>query len=259
MFKLIKYELIGKWRALAILSISIIILNLALLGLWSVWNHGVIIMLSVLISMVSSVVIFVWCITIFTNDIYDDKGYLTFTVPQRGYSILGAKLIMTIIFSLVVSVISGGFSYILISKAANIPQWLDKIGVTINVMPSIIFLIYSFVSSALKMLEIYFAITVTRLAVFKKKLGKFIAFLAVVVEFIILAFINLGLSKLFKQDIYIKVIKSVSGSVNSGNSTIDTLTRGIPLPIATDIVFPIILFIVLFIATGYMIENKIDL
>jgi ABC-2 type transport system permease protein len=260
MFKLIKYEIIGKYKALIILSIITIILNLALLSRWNSWNHSAIISLSVMILVVVSVVVFIWCIGIFSQDVYDDKGYLTFTIPQSGYSILGSKLIVSCIFSVITSIVSGIFIYGFISNNVDISKQLDTVGLRINVITCIIFVLWSIFDFALVLLEIYFAITITRLAVFKKRLGKFIAFVAYIIEVVILSVINWGLAKIFPQKCYIKMFEGVSGSISSnGRASIDVITKGLPYNIATSIVFPIILVVALFMATSYMIEKKIDL
>jgi hypothetical protein len=207
-----------------------------------------------------SVVVFIWCIGIFSHDIYDDKGYLTFTIPQSGYSILGSKLIVSWIFTVITSIVSGIFLYGFISNTVDISKQLDTVGLRINVITVIIFVLWSILDFALGLLEIYFAITITRLAVFKKRLGKFIAFVVYIIEVVILSFINWGLVKIFPQKCYIKMFEGVSGIISSnGQANIDVITKGLPYNIAANIVFPIILVISLFMATSYMIEKKIDL
>lgn len=260
MFKLIKYEIIGKYKALGILSIIIIILNLLLLTRWNSWGKGPVIALSIMISTVATVVLFIWCIGIFSHDVYDDKGYLTFTIPQSGYSILGSKLIVSLIFSIIISIVSGIFIYGFTINAVDISKELDTAGVKINIITSVLFVVSMYAESILGLLEIYFAITITRLAIFRKKLGKFIAFVAFIIEMVILGFVNWGLGKIFPQELHVKIFNGVSGSIaNFSGSGTDIVTNGISIEIVRDLVFPIVLFIGLFIATSYMIEKKIDL
>jgi hypothetical protein len=213
-----------------------------------------------MISVVVAVVVFIWCIGIFSQDVYDDKGYLTFTIPQRGYSILGSKLIVSWIFTIITNIVSGIFLYGFISNTVDISKQLDIAGLRINVTTCIIIALWSIFAFAKGLLQIYFAITITRLAVFKKRLGKFIAFVAYIIELVILSVINWGLPKIFPQKCYIKMFVGVSGSISSnGVGKIDVITKGLPYNIAVSIVFPIILVITLFMATSYMIEKKIDL
>ena len=53
--------------------------------------------LSCLIYFGGIVAIFIGNIRMFTRDLKEDTGYLLFTLPQSGYSILGEKLIVVLI------------------------------------------------------------------------------------------------------------------------------------------------------------------
>lgn len=97
MLKLIKYELIGKYKAFGILVAIAIILNLALMSRRGIWPDAGLVAMSIFIAGLVSVVLLVWCIGLFSQDLYEDKGYLTYILPQKGYSIVGSKIIVSLI------------------------------------------------------------------------------------------------------------------------------------------------------------------
>ncbi|WP_026881772.1 hypothetical protein [Clostridium akagii] len=260
MANLIKYEIIGRYKSVAMLIIISVLANLLLLIRPFNWPDTGLFVISILIAVVVSVVLFIWSISIFSQDIYDDKGYLTFTLPKSGYSIIASKLIVTCIFYIIIEIISVLSMYYYGSRLGDIGKALDTSGIRINVGACILIILWSvLIGTALNFIKIYFAITITRLSILKKKLGKFMAFVSYVILSIIYGIITWGLEKIFPQDFYIKLFTSVSGSIGtlqSGNT--DVITKGFPVNTA-NFVFSIILCVVLFIATSYLVEKKIDL
>ncbi len=57
-------------------------------------------------------VVLIWNINMFSKDLYSDTSYLIFTLPVKGRSILGAKLITSIIQVILVNIVAGIFIYI---------------------------------------------------------------------------------------------------------------------------------------------------
>lgn len=260
MLNLIKYEVIGKYKSIAMLIIISVILNLVLLLRPFNWPDQVLFGFSIFIAVIVSVVLFIWCIGIFSQDIYNDKGYLTFTIPKSGYSIIASKLIVSCIFYIVIGIVSSLSIYYYGARLIDIGKALDTAGVRLNVGIWILIGLWSTIFSiALNFIKIYFAITITRLSIFNKKLGKFMAFIAYVILAFVYGFITWGLEKLFPQEFYIKLFTSVSGSISTlqGNNT-DIITKGFPLN-TVNTVFQLILFVALFIGTSYLVEKRIDL
>ncbi len=260
MFNLIKYEIIGRYKSIAMLIIISVLGNLLLLLRPFGWPDGALFGFSTFIAIVVSAVLFIWCIGIFSQDIYTDKGYLTFTLPKSGYSIIASKLIVTCIFYIVIEIISGLSMYYYGSRLADIGKLLDTAGIRLNIGACILIILWSvLIGTALSFIKIYFAITITRLSIFKNKLGKFMAFVSYVILAIIYGIITWGLEKLLPQEFNIKLFTSVSGNIGTlqGSNT-DIITKGFTVN-TSNFVFSIVLFIVLFIGTSYLVEKKIDL
>lgn len=261
MLKLIKYELIGKYKSFGILILLIILLNLGLISRMNHWETELLVMLSIFIGMAIGVTLLVWCINLFAQDLYDDKGYLTYTLPQRGYSILGSKLIVSAIFYIIAMCIAAAFSIYFMNNINNFQMSLDMAGIKIKWLNIAILFLTSFVGV---LMTIYFSISVTRLAIAKKRMGKFAAFIIFAIINTIEGLISYKIiSKVFDQTFYVKIFGFLQNTNTINTSNIDgdfasLITKGIPLNTA-DVVFQIVIFIVFFIVTSYIIEKKIDL
>lgn len=259
MFKLIKYELIGKYKSFAMLVAISIILNLALMSRLDVWPNGAIVFLSFFISGLSGVVLLIWCIGLFGEDLYGDKGYLTYILPKKGYSILVSKLITSLIFYAIIYIITGLFIVYFIGNATNIQMGLDSIGIRLSVTKLFFIILTCMCIQVITMLmQIYFAIALTRMAIAKKRGGKFAAFVVFIIISAVNGFITYGLQHLFPQEISLNIINGFTFNMTNSSSQV-LLNKGIiPFNIAT-FVFSIVIFFVWFFLTAYIIENKVDL
>lgn len=262
MLKLIKYELIGKYKSLLILGIITLVLNLALIFQMKNWPEGVSLGLSILLATGVYVVLLVWCIGIFGKDIYEDTGYLTYTLPQRGYSIVASKLTISFLYFIVAAVIIGLFIRFFFINTSEITRNMDAAGIKADswtlVAGSVLLYGFDFIKL---LITIYFSVAITKIAIAKKRAGKFVAFIVFVVISVCEGFLNYFIAKLLPQEFYIKVFQGVSGSISvqgDYSSSMDIITKGVPVNIATT-VLSVMLFIVFYIATSYIVENKLDL
>lgn len=263
MLKLLKYEIIGKYKSMLILIIGMLILNTGLVLKMGSWPEGISLVFSILIAVAAWVVLLVWCIGIFGQDVYEDKGYLTYTLPQKGYSIIASKLIFSFIYFIIVAVIAGLFIRYFACSTSSIVKLMDTSGIMVNTwgvaLGGALYYGFSFVEL---LVTIYFAIALTRVAIRKKTAGKFAAFVVFIVINIAKGFVSYFLAKLFPQQLYLKLFVGASGaisqSVTDNQQTADLIANGLPINIAS-IVMTLALFIGFYIATSYIIENKIDL
>ena len=259
MLKLIKYELIGKYKAFGILVAIAVILNLALMSRLEVWPNAAIVFLSFFILGLAGVVLLIWCINLFSQDLYDDKGYLTYTLPQKGYSILGSKLIVSLIFYIIIYIITGLFIVYFIGREVNIQMELDSLGIGLSITKLFIIALISMCIQAVTLLMgIYFAISLTRMAITKKRGGKFAAFIVFIIISIINGLITDGLQHLFPQKISFNVINGFKVNMSSAGSDL-LFNSGIIAFNISAIIFGIVIFWVWFFLTSYIIENKVDL
>ncbi|NMM62745.1 hypothetical protein HBE96_08555 [Clostridium sp. P21] len=252
MLNLIKYELKGYTKEIIISLGVIIILNLMLLTRIKVWEDGVIVFLSYMITCATSISVFIWNISLFSRDIYKDSGYLLFTLPETGYSILGSKLLTSLIQSIVMGAVAILFNFIIFTQITS--DWkgiLSKISEVVS--PG--FIMFTVVSAVVYMLyfltTVYFSISLSKVAIRNKKLGKLGAFgIFVVLSIIVSEFLS-TISKIFPETFSVDIVSSKLQNTMYG-------MHGVDVNMAS-LIFQAILFIVLFIATSYILENKIDL
>ncbi|MFL0196534.1 hypothetical protein ACJDU8_13355 [Clostridium sp. WILCCON 0269] len=261
MFKLVKYELKGCFKDFIIMVCTIIILNLALLTRINVWSPDAIFSLNLLIGFAVAVVVIIWNIRLFSRDLYEDTSYLLFTIPKSGKNILMNKIVTAIIQCIIVSIIVGIFTVILLQilrltqnflvfdvtafrqfVTAFTPQFIAA-GILSSMVVYITFL-----------LTVYLAITLGKVAIKNRKLGKLGTFAI---------FIVLTLAQIKLEDIFLKIFPQTFNLkvINIKNVTINTngmVSSGIDLSISL-IVLSIIIIIAMFYATAYLIENKLDL
>lgn len=257
MLRLIKYELLRRYKSVSILAILTILVNCTMIMMFGHWQDELIFGVSIVTTVAACTVLFVLTIFIFSDDIYGDSGYLIFSVPESGSLILASKLIAVMIFYFIITAVSTGFLMYIGLRVKSISQAMDQAGIKLDVSYIfILYLIYTTVASAAGLVYVYFSIAVTRLSCFKRKFGKFSAFIVYVLLEVIVVLASFGIEKIFKKQYYIKIFKSVSGSINTSN--VPVIAKGIPINEAY-LVFYFIVSIILFIITSYIIDNKMDI
>lgn len=254
MFNLIKYELKGYYKDFIIAVGIIALISAFLLTRVNVWSPNSITGCSFMISFAAGVVVFVWNIKIFSRDMYEDTGYLLCTLPERGYSILGSKLISSFIQSLVVGAIALVFNFI-VFKSSN--MWSVDFSImlrdiTQNLNPG--FVVFMIVTSLFQyfyfLTIIYFSISLSKVAIKKKKMGKMGGFIIFIIISIVLGKITQVLMDTFPQSININLLSTKSHFFMRGDQIM-------PINISVAI-FSIVAFIAMFSVTSYIIEKKLD-
>ncbi len=248
MFNLIKYELKGYYKDFIIMIGAIAALNILLFTRINTWPQEAVIFCSFLISFAAAVVVFIWNIRLFSRDLYEDSGYLLFSLPQPGYSILGSKLITSIVQGLIVGAVAFIFNYISFHATG---KFNIEFGLIMrNISPK--FITESIVSSLFEyvylLTTIYFSIALSKVAIKKKKVGKLGGFIIFIIVSIILAKITQIIVDIFPQTYNLDILK-VQVAANAAST--------IPINIAA-MILNVILFILMFIATAYILENKTD-
>ncbi len=252
MINLIRYELKGYAKDFIITFGIILILNILLYTRIGVWQEPSIAVASYMISFSAMVGVFIWNIALFTKDMYNDSGYLLFTLPETGYSILGSKILTSLIQNIIVGVAAVAFNFIIFIRI--FPKWKEMLSETVGIInPSLI--IFAIVSGIIYFLylltTIYFSISLSKVAIKNKKFGKLSAFIIFVILSIIVGELTNTIMKIFPENFTINIISAKSQLLMQS-------MHGIEINIAS-IIFNAILFIVLFLSTSYILENKIDL
>lgn len=250
MFNLIKYELKGYFKDFIIILGIIALINILLYTRMNTWSKGAIVSLSFLVSFAAAIIVLIWNIKLFSRDMYENSGYLLFTLPQKGYSVLGAKLITSIIQCIIVGTVALIFNFISLQSMDNFHNNAQMVLSNINPNLAPISIISSLLNYVFFLTTIYFSIALSKIAIQKRKFGKLGAFVIFVVVSLIVGKITTAISKAFPKSFNLNLLSAQSQLSFYGPSNIS-------INMATTI-FSVILFILMFIATSYIIENRID-
>lgn len=254
MFNLIKYELKGYYKDFIIAAGIITLINLFLISRVHVWEVQSIMAISFMVSFAAAVVVFIWNIKIFSRDMYEDSGYLLCTVPQHGYSILASKLISALIQALVVGAITLIFNYIVLKTTSkidiNLSIMAEDVIRNVNLGFVLFMVLTSFFEYFYFLLVIYFCITLSKVAIKRKRMGKMTSFIIFIIISIVFGKVTQFLTTTFPQSINLNILSSKSNLFTQGSQVM-------PINIAVTI-FNIVVFLLMFAVTSYIIENKLD-
>mgnify|MGYP001030259733 CR=1 FL=1 len=273
MGKYIKYEIKGSYKfilgiiAILIISTTSIQLNAfyrPAMELNDLLTAGIPIM--IIIGAIFTA--FFYIVGSFRKELYEDRGYLTFSLPLSGNQILGSKLIVAALwfFLLGLSVVNYnvGLAMLLYAK-----DWYPMIKDPLKLFLSKgvgSFIIVSTLSSVVTLIMIYFSMALSRVTVKNKKIGGFwfIIFLAMNSLY---GFLQVMINKIFPyyfdfanwDMMKSSELSSMNGVVMSGAPFIagdfaGSIYYGIPSLILT-----ILVGVAMFYGTSYLIEKKIDL
>jgi hypothetical protein len=254
MFNLVKYELKGYYKDFIIATGIIALISLFLITRVNVWGLQSVMAVSFMVNFAAAVVVFIWNIKVFSRDMYEDTGYLLCTLPQHGYSILASKLISSLIQALVVGAVTMLFNYIVFKSTSKIDINLSIMVTDIikNVNPGFVgfMALVSFLEYFYFLVFIYFSIALSKVAIKKKKMGKMSSFIIFIIISIVFGKITQFLVTTFPQSINLNMLSTKSNLFVQG-------AQFMPINIAVTI-FNIVVFVLMFLATSYIIENKLD-
>ncbi len=143
MGRYIKYEIKGSYKfILGVLALILILTT----GIYMYANKtdggsalgGTFIGLSTLVIFGTLLTTFLYIVGSFRKELYEDRGYLTFTLPLTGHEILGAKLIVATMWFLILGVVIIGYNSIMMLNLDIVKQSMDEIGQVMRVLPDFI-------------------------------------------------------------------------------------------------------------------------
>jgi len=257
MWNLIKYELKGYYKELAILVCSIIFCNLLLFTRINIWPIQVITMGSFLVAFASTIIIFIWNISLYNRDLYGNTGYLLFTLPQKGYSILTSKILTSFIQMTVVNIIACSFTIFNLSRINDFDKIFQMAKESLSAQAVILGTFSTLYQYIYLLIFIYFCITISRVAIRNKKIGKFGAFVSFVIISVILGKLNMWILSLFPQSIKVNVLTPQSFLQLNQYANV-TASPAISFNIAYCI-FDFITLAAFFLITSYLLEHKMDI
>lgn len=260
MGKLIEYDIKGNYKYYFGLYIIMIVASLLTIFSSKYYDADFMIAILAVLAIISTIIPYVKIINSFKNELYEDTGYLLFTVPRKSYEVLGAKIVSGLIWIILTSVILSLLGiivlYALVPYDARITLshfiiW-NKIPLQIIVTS-----LLGLFKVAFMTLLIYFSIILSKVAIKSKKLGGFISFVAFIVIINSYIYLTFKLSNTFPQGINLPSIFTNQQIFDGGMHNFTNLEQTITINIAT-LIENILLFIAFFIGSSKLIE-RIDL
>lgn len=252
MFNLVKYELRATFLTILGICVSIIVSSLFLLTKKDSWSMNAMAGISVCIIMTALIVIFISSLKIMSKYLHEDSGYLLFTLPQSGMSIITSRLITALIQITIVAFVSFLMFYFIIAQGIDL-SFLKNVKFSM-ILYSIIAYIWNIFSS---LTFIYFCMVIGKVALKGKKLGKIGSFIIFIVLSSVIGWISFKINTIFPQTLNLGNSSMISNYNVSGlNFTGSTI--GLNINIASTI-FDIVIFALFFISTSYLIDKKLDL
>lgn len=262
MLNLIKYEIKGMKNSVYAILIGIALMFILVFAKVNIMYGAINIVSATIIGFVLVVIAFISAIKVFSRYLYNDDGYLLFTLPANGYEITGSRLI-TAFCEITVVALSATILFIVASiKTMNsIPQingvnWWG-IAKTFITPSTVSYAIIEYILGVcVFILTIYFSMVIGKTVLPVRRYEKGIAFLAFIVLSIVINLIRNCL-----EDVWVinKVVRLPQGfemdggtmfNISISNSTI-SFNMGI-------LILDIILFAVLFIGTSKLIDRGIE-
>lgn len=281
MLKYMKYEIKGTYKFMSMLLLGILgastgvqlsIYRRAMVGSnYSLadgpFSSPLSIVLLILIIFGAFVTAFFYIVGSFRKELYEDRGYLTFTLPITGNQILGSKVIIAFMWLMGIGLTTVLYNLGLLSILFG-REWMKTIRYYlfyVNSSMVITILLSGLVSGLITLLLIYFSITISRVSIKSKKLGGLWFILFLVLNALV-SFVTIRISestpyyfdvtnfKFLHEDSIFRVFGRISHT-----GTLSVTHNGDVLLNIGMMVFSILVAVVTFYATSYLIERKVDL
>lgn len=274
MFKYMKYEIKGTYKyIMGILALVLILIT----GLYAFGDNaaggsfggGLFIGLSVLILFGTTLTTFFYIVGSFRKELYEDRGYLTFTLPLKGVQIVGAKLIVALLWFFLLGIVIALYNLVMILSFTPVELNFADLFAGISNFISIKSIIFGTITTVFSgvnlLIIIYFSMVLGRVTFRNKRIGGmwFVIFLVLSG---VLAFGQFRIETVLPYYIDMETFKVATKTVvdpqlyfEVGNSGFEGGVSGLFLINIAGAIYNIIITIALFLGAGYLIEKKIDL
>ncbi|MCF6460472.1 hypothetical protein [Clostridium sp. Cult3] len=274
MSRYIKYEMKGSYKFILGVLALVLILTTGIYGYIANTKEGsalgaTFMGLSTLVIFGTLLTTFLYIVGSFRKELYEDRGYLTFTLPLTGNQILGSKLIVAIIWFAVLGAVIGLYNILMAYSFSPIKPDISDIVAFIRSIPTrniITFILIMLISGVSTLILIYFSMALSRVTFRNKKIGGF----WFVIFLVLSALIALGQVKVIQALPYyldLNTFRIISQDMLSYDLNIEINNAG--LMASGDLgntilnipgfIYSIAIAVLLFLGTGHIIENKIDL
>ena len=281
MGRYIKYEIKGSYKfILGVLALVLILTT----GIYMYANNtdggsafgGTLIGLSTLVIFGTLLTTFLYIVGSFRKELYEDRGYLTFTLPLTGHEILGGKLIVATMWFVLLGVVIIGYNIIMTMNLDIVKQSLDGIEMTVGILPDffskemIISLILAALGGISTLILIYLAMALGRVTLRNKKIGGFWFIIFLVLSALVgygqakiigamPHYLDLNTFKMVSYESFINGINNANTMIQFGDGALLTSNGSQYLLNIAGFIYLIGIMVINFLLTGYIIENKIDL
>ena len=247
MLTLLKYEIYCRWRWLMLRYAALIIIGAVLLNRVSSPAYqyefiGESIGKFALTSLAIFIIIIIEGINMLKEDLFEECGYLTFTIPKKGRTILASKLVLLLLQLSLWAVISVGFGSIFFSKLPYHEMVQIETQIDFYFFPTVLFILTAFFNFVLM---IHFSLTLTRTLLVNRRYS---GLLSIGIFFFLVYLIEKVYYGPFLNQIrYISIHSGIETKINflSGDYTAVFLN--------------LILIVIFFTATAYLLEKKINI
>ena len=288
MLNFIKYEIKGTYKYIAGAVALVLVLIGALFGtiFYLSKNHGdstsfglfLIITIFVLFGTAITTVFYI-IVGSFRKELYEDRGYLTFTLPLTGKQIVASKVIAALLWLTVMGIIIVGFITALFLILAPQTEYgireifsqfyaaiMDEIGIRGSIFG---FIVYNF-STISMLLLIYFSMAIGKITIKNKKIDG-LWFLIYILLVFLIGFIQYKIMELVPyyfniQNMNIETVEDIFKnaitneiSVKYNNGLDISGQFGFLRVNIASAIYNILVTLGLFVGTGYLIDKKIDL
>ncbi|RVU55696.1 ABC-2 transporter permease [Anaerosphaera multitolerans] len=266
MLNFIKYEIKGSYRfILGVLALTTI-LNIGNFFYLDKVNYtgpsaigGIFLGFSFLVIFGMMIATFFYIVNLFRKDLYEDRGYLTFTLPISSQKILASKVLVAFLWFTVVTIgfiLSNILAVNLISSNVILSDIYRFFMVTDIPWKEIFALFIGIItSSIITLLIIFFSMTVGRVSIKSKKFKGVWFFIFIFIS-IIHSLINV---KVIEITPYYFNISTLGFEYINNYFFGATFNDGVFIVNLGSILFNILTLLGFFFGTSYLMENHIDL
>lgn len=264
MGKYMKYEIKGTYKVILGILAIVLIATTVLYNYTAKNESSLIIALASLLIFGTFLSAFLYIVGSFRKELYEDRGYLTFTLPLTGNQILGAKLIVAFMWFLILGAITVSYNILMLAKTSGETINFKELLSLISSSEIISFAIMILISGISTLILIYFSMALSRVTLRNRKIGGmwFIIFL-ILSTFI--AWIQMKIVNISPYYINLKDWSIVNSNISSlfqieiDNASLMFSTEDYFYINIAGFITNIITGIILFLGTGHIIEKKIDL
>lgn len=272
MLKYMKYEIKGSYKyILGILALVMILIT----GLYSYVSNvkegsaagNIFIALSIMILFGTALATFLFIVGSFRKELYEDRGYLTFTLPLTGNQIVGSKLIVALLWFFILAIVIALYNVLMAFSFSpfelNLLDLFTEITQNVSVLEIAYMLVTTVFSGVNMLILIYFSMALSKVTFRHKRIGA-LWFVIFLILSGILGYGQMMISELLPYYLDLETFSIEAMTDDSYNMNIENngFSFGVNPSITTNLagsLYIIILTVALFLGTGHLIEKKIDL